>query len=92
MSKLQNTTIYLSRDSAALAVGANRVAAAVLENAQIRGISVELIRTSSYGMFWLEPLVEIATPAGRVAFGPVTTADVALIFEQGLAGATQHPC
>ncbi len=35
-----------------------------------------LIRTGSRGMVWLEPLVEVETPQGRVAYGPVTPADV----------------
>ena len=30
-----------------------------------------IVRNGSRGMFWLEPLVEVDTPAGRVGYGPV---------------------
>lgn len=84
-------TIYVPRDSAAVAVGANRVAQKILEQAKLKNIELSLVRNSSRGMFWLEPLVEISTPLGRVAFGPVTPDSVASIFEQGLGEASQHP-
>jgi formate dehydrogenase iron-sulfur subunit len=86
-----STTVYLSRDSAALAVGANRVAQKIADLAQLNNIEITLVRNSSRGMFWLEPLVEISTPQGRVAFGPVTPESVESIFEQGLGQASCHP-
>lgn len=73
--------IYVPRDSAALALGADEVAAVIALQARQRGISIELIRNSSRGMFWLEPLVEVATPLGRVAYGPVQPEDVEELFE-----------
>ena len=51
--------IYVPRDAAALAADAEKVAEAVLAEAKIRDIEVELIRNGSRGMLWLEPLVEI---------------------------------
>ena len=39
-------------------------------------ISVQIIRNSSRGMFWLEPFVEVETPQGRVGYGPVEPDDV----------------
>ncbi len=65
-------TIFIPRDAGAVAVGADEVAAA-FENI---GTDIEIVRTGSRGMYWLEPMVEVATNAGRVAFGPVTEADV----------------
>lgn len=73
--------IYVPRDSAALALGADEVAAVIALQARQRGISIELIRNGSRGMFWLEPLVEVATPLGRVAYGPVQPEDVESLFE-----------
>jgi formate dehydrogenase iron-sulfur subunit len=32
-------------------------------------------------MFWLEPLVEVATPEGRLGFGPLGLADVPALFD-----------
>ena len=83
------TTIYVPRDSAALAAGADEVASAIVAEAKRRGLPVQLVRNGSRGLFWLEPLVEVATPAGRVAYGPVAPEDVPGLFEAGfLAGAT----
>jgi formate dehydrogenase iron-sulfur subunit len=75
--------IYVPRDAAARALGADAVAAAVLAEAAKRGVSVELVRNGSRGMVWLEPLVEVETAAGRVAFGPMTPAQVAQAFDGG---------
>ncbi|NBZ89064.1 formate dehydrogenase beta subunit [Stagnihabitans tardus] len=72
--------IYLPLDSAAVALGADEVAAAVLAEAKARGVAVELIRNGSRGMVWLEPLAEVVTQAGRMAFGPMEPSDVAGLF------------
>ena len=73
--------IYVPRDAAALAVGADEVAVAIAREAAKREIEVTIIRNGSRGMFWLEPLVEIETPEGRTGFGPCTVADVPGLFE-----------
>jgi formate dehydrogenase iron-sulfur subunit len=87
--------IYVPRDSAAIALGANDVAAAVLREAEQRGVEVNLVRNGSRGMFWLEPLVEVETEQGRVAYGPVDPADVAGLFDAGFledaTDAFEHP-
>ena len=83
-------TVYVPRDSAALAVGADRVARAIAAEAAARGLSVNLVRNGSRGMFWLEPLVEVLTPTGRVAYGPVTTQDVANLFDTGFLQGNTH--
>jgi formate dehydrogenase iron-sulfur subunit len=85
-------TVYVPRDAAALAVGADDVAAAVEREAAARGLPVRLVRNGSRGMLWLEPLVEVATPSGRVAYGPVSAADAADLFDAGfLTGSAIHP-
>lgn len=75
--------IYVPRDAAARALGADAVAAALLAEAAKRGLTVELVRNGSRGMVWLEPLVEVETDQGRVAFGPMTPAAVAQVFDGG---------
>ena len=79
-----NTTVYVPRDSTALAVGADEVADSMVATAVARGIELNLIRNGSRGLFWLEPLVEVATAAGRVGFGPVAPQDVPALFDAGL--------
>ncbi len=73
--------IFVPGDSAAISVGANKVADAIRMEAARRGVAVEIVRNGSRGMLWLEPLVEVETPAGRVAYGPVTPGDVASLFD-----------
>ncbi|NUT60626.1 NADH-quinone oxidoreductase subunit NuoF [Herbaspirillum sp. C9C3] len=90
MSAPDIVTIYVPRDSTALALGADEVAAAIAAQAQQRGQSIRLVRNGSRGMFWLEPLVEVSTAAGRVAYGPVTPEDVPGLFDAGLLAAGQH--
>ncbi|MCR8725709.1 NADH-ubiquinone oxidoreductase-F iron-sulfur binding region domain-containing protein [Frigidibacter sp. ROC022] len=79
--------VYVPRDAAAKALGAEAVAAAVLREAEARGVTVDLIRNGSRGMVWLEPLVEIESDAGRLAFGPMGAGDVAALFDDPAA----HP-
>ncbi|MBL8302150.1 MAG: formate dehydrogenase, partial [Ideonella sp.] len=83
-------TVYVPLDSAALAVGANRVAAAIAREAAARGQAVQVVRNGSRGLLWLECLVEVATPAGRVAYGPVTPADVPGLFDAGFLTGAAH--
>jgi len=83
-------TIYVPRDSTALALGADDTAAAIQAEAARRGIALDLVRNGSPGMFWLEPLVEVATNRGRIAYGPVSADDVAALFDAGLAQGAPH--
>lgn len=79
--------VFVPRDSAALAVGANEVATVLQIECLRRGLNIEIVRNGSRGLFWLEPLVEVETPQGRVAYGPVAPDDVtSLLDAQLLAG------
>jgi formate dehydrogenase iron-sulfur subunit len=72
--------IWLPLDSAAVALGADDVAAAIVAEAARRGVTVELVRNGSRGMVWLEPLAEVEIGGVRHGFGPMTLADVAGLF------------
>ncbi|MDH1632436.1 formate dehydrogenase beta subunit [Pseudomonas mosselii] len=63
-------------DSLACAVGADQVAEALAREAAQRRLPLHIKRTSSRGLYWLEPLVELDTAQGRLGFGPVTPEDV----------------
>ncbi len=82
--------IYVPRDSAALSVGAEGVARAIASVASSRGIDITLVRNGSRGLFWLEPLVEVETPNGRIAYGPVSREAVAGLFDAGLPEGKAH--
>jgi formate dehydrogenase iron-sulfur subunit len=72
--------IYLPLDSAAVALDADEIAEAIRAHAHAKGVDLTLVRNGSRGMVWLEPLAEVETPAGRMAFGPMTLADVPALF------------
>ena len=67
--------LYIPIDAAALAVGAEDVADAIQSAAARHKVAVEIVRNGSRGLYWLEPMVELDTPAGRVAYGPITPSD-----------------
>ena len=83
--------VFVPLDAAAIAVGADRVAKAIAAEAQKRNIEITLVRTGSRGMFWLEPLIEVATAAGRVGYGPVTPQDIASLFDAGFLEGKPYP-
>jgi formate dehydrogenase iron-sulfur subunit len=76
-----NLRIFVPRDAGAVAVGADEVALALEQAASKRGVPADIVRTGSRGLYWLEPMVEVATPQGRVAFGPLTQADAAAVLD-----------
>jgi len=82
--------VFIPGDTTACALGADAVAAQVRRQADKRGLGVEVIRNGSRGAFWLEPLIEVESEQGRTAFGPVTVADVAGLFEAGFPGPCDH--
>lgn len=82
--------VFVPRDATALSLGAEAVALAVVAEATRRGLDVRLVRNGSRGLFWLEPLVEVATPDGRIAYGPVSVGDVASLFDAGLLAGGDH--
>ena len=82
--------IYIPGDAAAVAVGADEVAAAIKAAAARSRTPVTIVRNGSRGMHWLEPMLEIATDKGRTAYGPVELADVESVFAAMLAGGAEH--
>ena len=88
---MSSVRVFVPRDATACALGADRVAARIVEEASRRGIELELVRNGSRGAFWLEPLVEVDTPQGRMAFGPVDSAAVPTLFAAGFPREAAHP-
>ncbi len=79
--------LFIPGDFAAVAVGADAVARA------LAAAGATIVRTGSRGMFWLEPLVEVETPEGRIGYGPVTEADVpGLLASRPAARAAPTAC
>lgn len=84
-------TIFVPRDAAALALGADKVATAMAQEIELRGLDAQVVRNGSRGMTWLEPLVEVRTSLGKVAYGPVKPSDVAGLFGAGFFHGGEHP-
>jgi hypothetical protein len=80
----------MPREATALSLGAHAVARAISEEADRRGQPVQIVRTGSRGLFWLEPLLEVHTSAGRIAYGPVQAADVPDLFAAGFLYGGRH--
>ena len=68
--------IYVPGDAVAVACGADEIARAIAAAASKRKRDVEIVRNGSRGMHWLEPMLEVATEKGRIAYGPVELGDV----------------
>lgn len=85
------TIVYVPRDSSALSLGAHQVAKNVQAEAAKRGLDIKVVRNGSRGMFWLETMVEVVTPKGRVAYGPVMPKDVSSLFDADFINAGAHP-
>jgi formate dehydrogenase iron-sulfur subunit len=83
-------TIYIPRDSGALALGAEKVAQTIEKELADRRQKARIVRTGSRGLYWLEPMVEVLTEKGRIAYGPVRPGDVKSLFDAGFLTGGQH--
>ncbi len=85
-------TVFVPCDTTALSLGADKVAEQIRQQAAAAGTEVNIVRNGSRGAFWLEPLVEVETENGRMAYGPVEPGDVPDLVTAGLFnGTTDHP-
>ena len=82
--------IYVPGDAAALSVGAEEVDIALRAEIAARKLDATVVRNGSRGLFWLEPLVEVETPEGRIAYGPVAADDVSGLFAAGFLEGKPH--
>lgn len=82
--------IFVPRETSAMSMGADEVAAKVLARAKGSSDDFQLTRNGSRGMSWLEPLVEVETDGKRVAYGPVMPEDVDGLFAAGIVAGREH--
>jgi formate dehydrogenase iron-sulfur subunit len=82
--------IYVPGDAVAVACGADEIATAIEASASRRWLKIEIVRNGSRGMHWLEPMLEVATGKGRIAYGPVELGDVETILDAMIAGGGGH--
>ena len=79
--------IFIPGDSAAISVGADEVAAAFARLLP----DVQIVRNGSRGALWLETLVEVELPTGRIAYGPVSQKDVQSLIDADFLHGGTHP-
>lgn len=72
MNSTSMPKIYIPRDTTANAMGADKVAVAIQRCIDDDNIPLQVVRNGSRGLYWLEPMIEIETELGRIAYGPVT--------------------
>lgn len=82
--------IFVPLDSAAVALGADEVVAAIQREANSRGFEIEIVRNGSRGMHWLEPLVEVEVDGKRFGFGPIETSNVSSLFDGDFLNGGAH--
>jgi formate dehydrogenase iron-sulfur subunit len=82
--------VYVPCDSGARSLGAEAVANAIVAEARQRGLPVEVVRTGSRGLYWLEPLIEVEHSGERLAYGPVTSAEVGALFDADFLHGGDH--
>lgn len=82
--------VFVPADAAAVALEANKVADALAKADEAGAAKIEIVRTGSRGLHWLEPMIEVETADGRVAYGPVAPGDVPDLLEAGLLDAGAH--
>ncbi len=86
----RGVTVCVPADATARSLGADEVARAIAQEAAQRGLEVTVKRTGSRGAFFLEPLVEVETPSGRVAYAVVRPSEIPGLFDAGLLDGGHH--
>ncbi len=74
--------VCISRDFSSQSVGADEIALLVTEEARRRNIPIEITRTGSYGLYWLEPIVEVRQDNKRAAYSSIGPSDIRYLFDE----------
>jgi formate dehydrogenase iron-sulfur subunit len=82
------TRLYIPSDTTARSLGADAIAMA-LESLVPDAC---IVRNGSRGLHWLEPLVEVDTPEGRIGFANVRAEQVPELFNDGQPDITHPQC
>ena len=88
--KNNKTKIFVPMDTAAMSMGSNDVAEKIKSIAENQNKNIEIVRNGSWGMSWLEPLIEVCVDDERIAYGPVTVDDVEDLFKSGFLRGEKH--
>jgi formate dehydrogenase iron-sulfur subunit len=87
---MSKAKLYIPRDAGALGLGSADVEEALIIALKRRGIDADFIHVGSRGLYWLEPMIEVATAEGRIAYGPVAVGDVQNLLDAGMLDGKPH--
>jgi len=90
MSPQDKIRLFIPRDVVALALGADEIADKIEQVAAKNRIVLEIVRTGSRGLFFLEPMIEVEREGVRHAFGPITVDDVEGLFAADFLNKNNH--
>jgi len=82
--------VYVPRETAAVSLGADEVATRIAAAAKKNKADVEIIRNGSWGITWLEPMVEVSIDGQRIAYGPVDPDSVDGLVAAGFLEGGDH--
>ena len=82
--------IYVPREAAAVSLGADEIAERIAAAAKKSKSDVQVVRNGSWGITWLEPMVEVEVDGQRIAYGPVAPEDVDGLVAAGLFEGGNH--
>lgn len=88
---MQVRKIFVPLDSVAVSLGADQLVDEIAAQAKEMNLPLEIIRTGSRGLHWLEPLVEMEQGDQRVGFGPIERNDVVSLLNAAAGQETNHP-
>ncbi len=82
--------VFVPRETSAISLGADEVADRIQSVATDDQADITMVRNGSWGMCWLEPLVEVDVDGERIAYGPVSVGDVDELFKAGFLKGGEH--
>jgi len=90
MSPQDKIRLFIPRDVVALALGADEIADKIEQIAAKNRIKLEIVRTGSRGLFFLEPMIEVERGGIRHAFGSITVDDIEGLFAADFLNKNAH--
>ncbi|MCA8890108.1 MAG: hypothetical protein KDA46_14835, partial [Parvularculaceae bacterium] len=83
--------LFLPLDSVAVSLGADEAGERLIAHGNNKSEAIEIVRTGSRGMHWLEPLLEVEVGSVRYGFGPLTPENAGEVLDAIIAGDMKGP-
>ena len=90
MIMTESITVFVPNETAAVSLGANEIAEKIAAAASKDKLPINIVRNGSWGMSWLEPLIEVDVGGERIAYGSVGVDDVDSLFAANFLLGGEH--